>query len=671
MKLKTFKSRIIFATTFVFIIVLMVLSFIFIKFISAQKMKDYNLVLQELSNNTANVINLETNSRLENLKGLAQNSILYDDRVSELTREDYFLEMANKNSVDYYSYVDSKGDVIKFSKNKGTKGQIAKLESFQQAMQGNANVQDVRISGSANKPVLTFLAPTYKNNSIIGALQANIDANYMSDIVASFDYSKKGYQIVLSKTGVIVGHKDKEKVMASENLIETLSQDKNDTLDDFIQENVFNNDKTIGIVKTNNTDYMISSEKVADKPWYVLTLIEKSEIDNTIVSISYTVLFWSFMLFVLSIVIIYVMSDSLTKPIQYIISNIKKIENLDFSENEDKNDIKINSIRELRDINEAIKFMRDNVKTVLEKSKDVANKVSNKSKMLTDSCDKLAISANEVSTTIEQIAMGATSQAQDATNGTQSMDDMTNILNKNEEFIKILQERANEIVDNKNSGLEKMNNLLELANVSNKAANDVFDVINQTSQSTKQIEEATEMIKSISDQTNLLALNAAIEAARAGEAGKGFAVVAEEIRKLAVDSNRFADEIGVIVGDLLKKSNSAVKFVDIVSSKLKEQTFAVNDTKEQFDFISVAIDKTLESISNIKDSEKNIMEQKNNMTSILSNFSAISQENAASTEEVSANIHLQSDSILDISSSIKELEEYSLELQEIIEKFKF
>ena len=100
----------------------------------------------------------------------------------------------------------------------------------------------------------------------------------------------------------------------------------------------------------------------------------------------------------------------------------------------------------------------------------------------------------------------------------------------------------------------------------------------------------------IADQTKLLALNAAIEAARVGSAGRGFSVVAQEVKKLSVDAQDFANEIGelnknlktsvdyneglarVAAGVLTEANNSlaeAVHGINEIVSGLQEQTNAV------------------------------------------------------------------------------------------------
>jgi len=65
----------------------------------------------------------------------------------------------------------------------------------------------------------------------------------------------------------------------------------------------------------------------------------------------------------------------------------------------------------------------------------------------------------------------------------------------------------------------------------------------------REIGKLVDSITRIASQTDLLALNAAIEAARAGTHGLGFRVVAAEVRKLAEQSTRAAEEVRVRVRD--------------------------------------------------------------------------------------------------------------------------
>ena len=107
----------------------------------------------------------------------------------------------------------------------------------------------------------------------------------------------------------------------------------------------------------------------------------------------------------------------------------------------------------------------------------------------------------------------------------------------------------------------------EVASISQVIAAEAQDGENQL-QSTSDI---LELIRRVAKQTNLLGLNAAIEAARAGEHGRGFSVVAGEVRKLADESNRSANEIS----GLLLEFQSVIQ--KIAASSLRNSTI----TQEQ------------------------------------------------------------------------------------------
>lgn len=108
-----------------------------------------------------------------------------------------------------------------------------------------------------------------------------------------------------------------------------------------------------------------------------------------------------------------------------------------------------------------------------------------------------------------------------------------------------------------------IDNILQIS----KQSIEMVNVINDVGGHMSEIETLLSDVQGIADQTNLLALNAAIEAARAGEAGRGFAVVADEVRNLSKNSDKFSEEIRVVVNASKKNISQAQVMVEKMASK--------------------------------------------------------------------------------------------------------
>ncbi len=122
-----------------------------------------------------------------------------------------------------------------------------------------------------------------------------------------------------------------------------------------------------------------------------------------------------------------------------------------------------------------------------------------------------------------------------------------------------------------------------------KASETVKDIAQQIEQlegSSEKIEEITNTITQIAKRTNLLALNAAIEAAKAGEQGRGFAVLADEIRKLADASGNAAKEIKKQLNDIQERIQWTVRNMDEGVSGVEQGAKSISDVHQSIEDIT-------------------------------------------------------------------------------------
>jgi methyl-accepting chemotaxis protein len=129
----------------------------------------------------------------------------------------------------------------------------------------------------------------------------------------------------------------------------------------------------------------------------------------------------------------------------------------------------------------------------------------------------------------------------------------------------------------------------------------------------KNVSSFVSVITGIADQTNLLALNAAIEAARAGEVGRGFAVVAEEVRKLAEESARAAQNVNGIIVELQDSAQESIKATTEAGRMLAE-------TLNQAEQAQIDLNSALKEMNKANNS--------------IQNIAAVAEEQAASSKEV-------------------------------------
>ena len=190
--------------------------------------------------------------------------------------------------------------------------------------------------------------------------------------------------------------------------------------------------------------------------------------------------------------------------------------------------------------------------------KEVSSEIETSSLNLNEITGKVSNTSESISNAVENISKGAIEQAVDTEKGSDEALTLGNIIEKDQGYLKNLNNESENVVSVVRKGNELIDSLNKQAAETEQAVEFISKDIENTYNGVTKIKEVSNFIASISEQTNLLALNASIEAARAGEAGKGFAVVADEIRKLSEASKKSTEEIDVAVAQLIKDAESSV-----------------------------------------------------------------------------------------------------------------
>jgi methyl-accepting chemotaxis protein len=357
---------------------------------------------------------------------------------------------------------------------------------------------------------------------------------------------------------------------------------------------------------------------------------------------------------VLTLLFGYVVTRSITLPLNKASGHLKLIANGDFS-------IPVSERAagrkdEAGEIARSMDAMNKTLATMFRDISDGAQTVSSSStelnaisKQMTESAEETSMKANGVASSVEQMSSNMNSVA-------------------------AAMEQASTNIGIVAASAEEMTATIgEIARNSEKARSITLGAVGQVEEATskvndlgrgaKDIGKVTETISAISAQTNLLALNATIEAARAGAAGKGFAVVANEIKELAQQTASATEDIKNRIEAIQESTSLTVVDIERISQVIQEVNEIVST-------IAVAIEEqsvvTRDIAGNVAQAAQGIQEVNEHVTQTSSAANTVATD-VAEVNQSAGEISSSSSQVL---LSSEELSRLAEQLKELTSRFK-
>lgn len=325
---------------------------------------------------------------------------------------------------------------------------------------------------------------------------------------------------------------------------------------------------------------------------------------------------------------------------------------------------------EIGQLTKAYNEMISNLKDLIEKVSVTGKKVTSVATDFSTDVEQTTYGASQISEMMREMASGSDIQLRGAEESTKVLGEMTNGIQSIAESASAVSEMSIQAKDEAVQGREHIRKgkrqMDEIRDVTEQAVEE----INSLHQSSEEIGQIIEVITDIANQTNLLSLNAEIEAARAGEHGRGFAVVAGEVRKLAEQSERSADQIVKLIHNIQDHTTRTAKVMSKGSDEVKTGTETINEADRTFEKIVAMIQNVADKTQDVSAAVEEISSSSQQIVASSEQTAGIAKESAVKTQNVATTSDSQRSAMERVSDYAQSLKQFATELSQSVELFK-
>jgi len=510
-------------------------------------------------------------------------------------------------------------------------------------------------------------ATNYKTQTVVNYIMRGYDEKY-DEYMKEVNENKTQEKILSQFETLNISEENMNYLQQAKNLSEQLTEIEIEAMEAYREG------------KTSLANYLISSESYETRKdamernleFFENKIYEEAELYTSEMMIrTDTMYHYIYATIIVLIIFILLTIIILGRKISRLVDISEKMTELSNNEGDLTSQIAIKSKDEIGKIASAFNKMISNLRNLMIEVNKTTDVVVSEAEKLENTMVQISTNMQGINNSVYEITAGA----EELSATTQEVNAYTEEIESAAHQLESKAEEAKNSADEiKKRAAEIKNKSIEAIEKSNKIYKEKYENIMSALDEGRVVEEVKVMadsIGNIASQTNLLALNAAIEAARVGEAGKGFAVVADEVRNLAEQSRHAVDNIYNMVDKVRsafgKLSAAAQEVLDFMSNEMKPSYELLLSTGEQYnndaDFVIGMSNDILNAVKTMRDSIEQV-------SSSLQNVSTIAQQSAAGTEEISATVSEAAEKVEGVAESVQEQAKLSLELKELISKFK-